>query len=52
MKPETQGEKSLEWARSLTLARIVGKKEPRPTEVTVTPEGKVRVKTRYTEEFS
>lgn len=47
MKSEEPVEKSLERVRSLTLARIMARKRPQPTQVTVTSEGKVRVETRY-----
>ncbi|MGE5553116.1 MAG: hypothetical protein ACM3XZ_04250 [Betaproteobacteria bacterium] len=46
MKLQNRVDKSLERARSLTLARIVGTKCPRPEQVTVTSEGKVRVEPR------
>lgn len=49
MKLDDRAEKSLERAKSLTLARIVAKnKRPEPVQVRVTPEGKVRVETRCT----
>jgi hypothetical protein len=48
MKQDADVEKGLERARSLTLARIVGRgKRVRPTQVTVMPDGKVRVEVHY-----
>lgn len=43
MSSVTARELYSDWAKRMTLARIMGKKHVRPAHVEVTPEGKVRV---------